>query len=456
MLREELRATQRRLEALETRAVETPRTTAQAAQVPGKATQVPGKAEEPVVRPFLERLLVPGAFRLSAYVQAQYESHQDSEDQVLQGGALLNQDRFLVRRGRLRLDAAWQYTELGLELDGSTTRGPIFGVRRAEASLLLREEGWDGKPRLRGVRGEAVPRAMLTFGLSEIPFGFELVDSARERVFMERSTASLAFFPGEPDVGVRLAGGLGFFRYALAVLNGEPVDDRPSSPARDPNGAKDLVARLGADARATEALRVSGGVSALHGTGFHAGQDATKGAVQWRDLNENSAVDPGEVTALPGSAATPSQNFTRWAVGLDAQIRLRTPIGEAMLYGEAGIAQNLDRGLFVADPIASGVEVRHFFYYGAFVQEITRFGLAGFRVDHYNPNADFLDPRGGKLVPTAQGITTLSPVAGLVLPGRARLLFQYDAILDALTRDARGVPADLKNDRWTLRLQVEL
>ncbi|AKT40097.1 uncharacterized protein CMC5_042500 [Chondromyces crocatus] len=390
-------------------------------------------------------------------MQSQYESHQDSEDQIQQGGVLLNQDRFLVRRGRLRLDAGWRYVELGLELDGSTTRGPIFGARRAEASLLLRQSDWNGEPRPRGVRQEGgVPLAMITFGLSEIPFGFELVDSARERVFMERSVASLAFFPGEPDVGARLSGGLGFFRYALAVLNGEPVDDRPSRPARDPNAAKDVVARLGIDTRATPGFRVSGGVSALHGTGFHPGQEATKGTLQWRDLNENSAVDPGEVTALPGSAATPSQNFTRWAVGLDLQLRLRTPLGEAMLYGEAGVAQNLDRGLYPADPITAGVDVRHFFYYGAFVQEITRFGIAGFRVDHYNPNADFLDPRGGKLVPTAQGITTLSPVAGLVLPNRARLLFQYDAILDALARDARGVPTDLKNDRWTLRLQVEL
>jgi hypothetical protein len=44
---------------------------------------------------------------------------------------------------------------------------------------------------------------------------------------------------------------------------------------------------------------------------------------------------------------------------------------------------------------------------------------------------------------------------GLALPPYARLVFQYDAVFDALGRDARGVPVDLANNRWTLRLQVQ-
>ena len=52
--------------------------------------------------------------------------------------------------------------------------------------------------------------------------------------------------------------------------------------------------------------------------------------------------------------------------------------------------------------------------------------------------------------------TVASPVVGLALPGYARLTFQYDVVRDLLAKDARGVPVDLKNDRWTLRLQVGL
>lgn len=398
-----------------------------------------------------------GAWALTGYVQTQYENHQDSQDQLQQGGALLNQDRFLVRRGRLRFDAAWQWAELALELDGSTTRGPIFGVRRAEASLLVRGRPFDGTVTSRGdVRDVVPPLAMLTAGVTEIPFGFELTDSSRNRLFMERSAASLAFFPGEPDVGVRLSGGIGFFRYALAVLNGEPLDDRTTSrPARDPNAAKDFVARFGAEGNATRALRLSGSISALRGTGFHAGTEATKNRAEWRDLNENNSIDTGEVTAVPGSAATPSENFARWAVGLDVQARLHTPIGQTMIYAAAVAATNLDRGFFVADPVATGIDIRHLSFYAAGVQEIKEYGFVGLRVDYYDPNADFFDARAGKLIPTSQAVTTISPLVGLQLPGIARLSFQYDVVRDALGRDAWGVPADLRNDHWTIRLQVQ-
>ena len=406
----------------------------------------------------LTAALAPSDFGISAYVQAQYESHQDSQDQVQQGGSLLNQDRFLVRRGRVRFDAAWRFAELALELDGNTTRGPSFSLRRAEASLVWRGPSpWSGKITRRDERDAEPPPIALTLGLTEIPFGAELVEAARERVFAERSQGSLAFFPSEPDLGVRVSGGLGFFRYSLAVLNGEPLDDRSGGRGgRDPNSAKDIVARIGADARPTASSRISGGVSVLRGEGFHQGTEATKNSVQWRDANENSLIDPGEITASPGAAATPSESFPRWAFGADLRLRARTSLGWSTLTGEVSLASNLDRGLFVADPITTSVDVRELACYAAFVQEITPYGLAGLRFDTYDPNADFFDKRQGKLVPTSQAIHTLSPLVGLALPGYARLTFQYDIVRDLLAKDARGVPVDLKNDRWTLRLQVSL
>ena len=89
-------------------------------------------------------------------------------------------------------------------------------------------------------------------------------------------------------------------------------------------------------------------------------------------------------------------------------------------------------------------------------QELGPNAIVGLRTDYYDPNADFLDRQGGKLMPTTQSVRTWSPMVGLQLPERARLVFQYDFIRDRLARDARGVPTDLKNDTWTVRLQVEL
>ena len=120
------------------------------------------------------------------------------------------------------------------------------------------------------------------------------------------------------------------------------------------------------------------------------------------------------------------------------------------------VASNMDRGLFVADPVATGFDVRELGYYAAFVQDVLAWGFVGFRVDVYNPNADLFENRAGQLLPASQSITTLSPLVGFRIGERARLSLQYDHILDNLARDATGVPTDLKNDLITARLQVDL
>ncbi|HWZ88835.1 MAG TPA: hypothetical protein VNW92_08290, partial [Polyangiaceae bacterium] len=153
---------------------------------------------------------VPTGLRIGGYVQTQFESNQLSENQLQQGGVPLNQDRFTLRRGRLRLDRGWEYANATLELDANTTRGMSVGIRRAEGSVLYR-----------GDNGEALPPlVMLSLGVTDIPFGFELLESSRVRPFMERSLGSLALFPTEMDIGAKLSGAVSFLRYAFAITNG--------------------------------------------------------------------------------------------------------------------------------------------------------------------------------------------------------------------------------------------
>src|SRR5262249_41239289 len=83
-----------------------------------------------------------GGLAVSSYVQAQYESHQDSEDNARQGGVLLNQDRFVLRRARLKVEKDWEYARLMAEIDGNSVKGPAIGFQHAEASILYR----GGKP----------------------------------------------------------------------------------------------------------------------------------------------------------------------------------------------------------------------------------------------------------------------------------------------------------------------
>ena len=386
-------------------------------------------------------------YKVSGYFQAQYESHQDSEDQLNQDGVTLNQNRFVLRRGRIRVARDWDYAALLVEVNGNTVHGPSFGWQKAEVSLLYG----------RSPEKDGAPLVQFTMGIFDLPFGYELTESPKTRPFMERSTGGRAFWPSEPDVGARLSGQLKFFRYALALTNGEPLGEKSGFGLQDPNNNKDVTVRLGAITKPTPKITVSGDVTYNAGKGFHAGTPATKSIITWQDLNHDGVVQPNELIGSPATAATPSENFSRWAIGADAQVSLETKIGKSMLYGEIVIAQNLDRGLFIADPVAiGGQNIRELSYYVAFIQEITPYGLAGFRTDYYNPNADFLEQHAGQLIPTSQVIRDYSPLVGLTLPDRAKLLFEWDIQSNLLGRNSSGVPAHYPNNIWTLRLQVNL
>jgi hypothetical protein len=388
--------------------------------------------------------LPPDGISFGAYLQSQYTSSQSSQDQLLQGGALINKNRFLIRRARVSLIGDWEYAAIAVEIDANTNSGPQVDLRKAEASLQYRPDR--SKP----------PIVMATVGQFDTPFGYELVESPRTRWFMERSQASLAFWPGEPDLGVRLAGALGFFRWTIAAVNGEPLGEATPYVLQDPNSAKDVIFRFGADSAPRSDFQIAGGVSALRGTGFHPGTDATKSGVQWQDANDNGLIDSSELQPIPAQNATPSQNFQRWAVGADLRLNYRWALGVAKAYGEFTLASNMDRGLYVADPIVSTLDQRELGYVVGVTQEILGYGVVGLRYDYYDPNSNAFDNRLGRLIPSSSAIKTWSPLVGLVLPDRARLLFQYDVVHNNLARNTVGVPTNFPANAWTVRLQVQL
>ncbi len=384
----------------------------------------------------------PDGISTSAYVQGQYSYNDSSQDQLTQSGQPLNQDRFLIRRARAAIMGEWEYAAMAVEIDANTTNGPQVDLRKAEGSLQYRPN------RLRP------PMIMATLGLFDVPFGYELVESPRTRWFTERSVASQAFFPTEPDLGLRLAGALDWFRWTIAVTNGYPAG--AAFGQQDPSSSKDVVFRFGFDTTPLKELNVAGDISALRGKGFHSGTPASKASIQWVDYNESGIVQPYELVGVPGEAATPSSLFDHWAVGADLRLHYRWWPGVLKLYGEVVLAQNLDRGLYVADPVTTGLEQREFGWYVGALQEVFRYGMVGLRYEYYDPNSNVFDKRGGQLLPFSEAISNISPLVGVTLPDRARLLFQYDFNTNAYARTPEGVPTNLQNNSWTVRLQVQL
>ena len=381
---------------------------------------------------------------LSGFLQADLAFRQSSEDEVNPStGVPLNEDRFLIRRARLKLTADYGWVGGALELDGNTVSGPTARVVGAEVSVR-----WP----------PPTPAKMsylaLTLGLFKTPFGYEVVQGDKERLFMERSTVIRALFPGEYDLGARLAGGWKFLRYSVAAMNGEPIGEK-SFPGRDPNQSKDFVGRLGVDVKIGERVTITGGFSAVYGTGFHRGSPSTKDVLVWRDTNENGIVDPGELQVITGSAPTPSQNFNRYALAGDLQLKTMIPrIGELTVYGEYLAAQNLDRGIQPADPIGSGHDLRESGFYVAFTQELTKWAMVGVRYDQYNPDADSTNRTNGIVVPADMSYWSLDVAAAARYANYGRLIVEWDHNHNHLGRDASGNPANLKDDALIVRGEV--
>ncbi len=381
---------------------------------------------------------------LTGYVQADLAFRQSSEDQLNPStGNPLNEDRFMIRRARLRATLDRTYVAGLLELDGNTVNGPTARIAGAEASLRL--PGADG--------AGGVPLLMATIGLFKIPFGWEVIESDRERLFLERSTTERALFPGEYDVGARLQGGWRFLRYSLAVQNGEPVGER-SFPVRDPNHQKDWVGRLGIDG-GEGWVQIVAGFSGLYGTGFHRGTPATKPSIQWIDSNEDGVVDSNELRPMPGRAAEPSINFPRHALGADLRVVVTTPgVGRTSVYGETYYARDLDRAILPADPTgaigAVGRSYREFGWYVALMQDIGSHATVGARYDYYNPDRDASDRQIGMVVPSDASYSTLALVGALRSPS-GRLVVEYDINRNHLGRAASGLPTNLMDNVFAIR-----
>ncbi len=382
---------------------------------------------------------------LSGFVQVDATAwSQLSQDQLdPASGDPLNQTRFNIKRARLRAQVDYRVVGGAVEFDGNTNNGYQARIIGAEAYLV-----WHNP-------ASSVPWLELTAGSMKIPYGFEIQQRDTDRLFLERSTLERALFPGEYDLGARLFGGWRFLRYSLAAMNGDPIGEK-AFPGRDPNQSKDLIGRIGVDLRIAHMLGLAGDVSAIWGQGFHKGTPLTKSTLVWRDANQDGAVQLQEIQVLPSQAATPSQNFTRWAVGGDLRFALQTrTLGEFTLYGELTYAANMDRALVVADPVAATRDLRELGGYVAVTQDLTPWAAIGVRYDYYDPDRDANELRNGVQVFANGAYSSFTATAALRYPGYARLILQYDHNTNPLGRTPQGTPTSLAADDFMIRAEAK-
>jgi hypothetical protein len=392
---------------------------------------------------------------ISGYLHIDWNAFRQSSQNEVNPSSRepLNEDRFIVRRARLRVASDQGLVHGVFMIDANTIKGLQVRPWNAEASLK-----WPCATPYRGPAAVAQstasePFVIVSAGLIMTPFGFEVTELENERPHLERSTMSNELVPQSYDLGVRVLGGYKFVNYALGIMNGDPIGEQ-TFPGRDPNKSKDLVFRVGVSTEVTDGVRIDAGFSGLTGRGFHEGNAPSKDQLVWRDQNEDGIVQQTELQSLPGSPATPSEGFQRFAIGGDARLHLRIPvIGQLTLRTELVRAKNLARGVFVADPVASSRDLRELGWYVGATQELTRWAMVGVRYDLFDPDTDAQDQRPFSVVPKDSSVSTWALMA-MARWKKAKLVAEYDRRKNAFGRDASGAPTTLADDSFTLRAVV--
>jgi len=266
-------------------------------------------------------------------------------------GTSTNTNLFRLRRTRLRTIYETDVMRVFLQIDLLPAGGPSAAqgtiARNAEATGIAH---WT-----KDLKTE------FTAGLFQIPFRQEILESSMYRPFIERTAASQNFFPTERDLGVHAKTILKKDKLWIdfGVLNGVRLGEDHFVLLPDLNRSKDFYA-------ATQAKigPVTASLAGYAGTGV-----------------------------VLDSQLLRMKNFGRYGVNVGVTVAhpVFPKLGETKLMAELLLAQNMDTGVnyrfaLPAIPAVLTDDVRNLNERGAYVrveQELTKWGIAGFRFDTY-------------------------------------------------------------------------
>lgn len=197
------------------------------------------------MKPVLDAL---SRIKISGYIQTQWQwADSNGVNSAFQGGLFPSEshNRFMVRRGRLKVSYDNDYSQYVLQLDATEK-----GVSLKDAYILVKEP-WLKTFALKG-------------GVFDRPFGFEISYSSSSREAPERSRLFQTLFPQERDLGASIEifpteGILSNFNFKGGLFNGNGIN-----PETD--NQKDFIGRLGFTLPFYDAnLEIDGGVSSYNG-----------------------------------------------------------------------------------------------------------------------------------------------------------------------------------------------
>jgi hypothetical protein len=374
--------------------------------------------------------------KITGYLQTQFQHAQSEGINSFSGGdfAENSRDRFMIRRGRLKIDRVDKYSSIVFQIDATQN-----GVQLMDAYIQLFQA--DSK------------EFIFTAGLFNRPFGHSIVYSSGYRDFPERARVFQTIMPRERDIGAMIGyvpHQLKFLTAELAVVNGSGYS------SRDYDSRKDVIGNLNFkfDSLANGKLHLGFGGSIYNGT--------------VRNNTESYYTDNGNGFTKNTSADNIGFNAKREYYGGNLQLGYDNTFGKTIFKVEyvggkqpgiaasASITGPVATQSFASQP-ATDLYIRNFSgYYLWLTQQLGKSPFTALLAyDAYDPNIHLDEHQIGVAANTSAGDIKFSTLGyGLTYVPNSRIKFTlYNEHVVNGDTNIPGYTADLKDDVFTARLQ---
>lgn len=379
----------------------------------------------------------PHDIKITGYLQTQFQKAQSSGISSFSGGdfAENSDNRFIIRRGRLKIDRVDKYSSIVFQIDATQN-----GIQLMDAFIQLHQPDYK--------------QFRLTAGLFNRPFGYSIVYSSGYRDFPERARVFQTLMPRERDIGAMLSyqplNAFKFITLDLAVVNGSGLF------ARDYDSKKDIIGNISFkfDSLANKKLHIDFGGSVYKGT--------------VRSATESYYTADANGFTKHTSPDYKGYNFKRNYFGGNVQLQYDNTFGTTNLKMEyvTGTQPGVAASSSVIGPLASqsfstqpatDLYLRKFNgYYIWFTQQLlkTKFS-ALLAYDVYDPNSKISESQIGKDNNTTAGdikFSTLGYGLTYLFNARVKLTVYNERVINAPTL-LDNYRNDIRDDVFTARLQ---
>ncbi len=376
--------------------------------------------------------------KITGYLQTQFQKAGSAGISSWSGGDFSpnSDNRFIIRRGRLKIDRVDKYSSIVFQLDGTQD-----AVRLMDAFIQLHSPKYSA--------------FLFTAGLFNRPFGYSIVYSSGYRDFPERARVFQTLMPRERDLGAMLSYKpkkiAKFLVAELAVVNGSGLS------ARDYDSKKDIIGNL--------SFNFDSLVNKKMHIGF--GGSFYKGTVRSNTNTLLRSTSNGFIADV--NAINENKNVARNYLGANLQIEYNGGFGKTTFKTEyiAGKQPGIATSSSTSGPNASlsfstqptsNLYLRKFNgYFFWFTQQIARSRFnALLAYDVYDPNTELNENQIGLAGSNSTAgdikFSTLGYGLTVGINDRLKLTLYNENVINHGTQLA-DYKADLKDDVFTTRLQ---